>query len=114
VERRFGIEKVREYLNALSWEEHPDAVFARIYGSPLTAIESQFLSEFRLMKGIHEEIEIVTLPLIPRVVIRWTLVFGLLALAVLWAIRQTFRASRFALKKFSSFRRSTASPQIRL
>jgi hypothetical protein len=56
------------------------------------------------MKAIHEEIEIVALPMIPRVVIRWTLAFGLLALAVLWAIRQTFRASRFALKKFSSFR----------
>ena len=110
VERRFGIEKVREYLNALSWEEHPDAVFARIYGSPLAAIESQFLSEFRSTKGIHEEIEIVTLPLIPRVVIRWTLVFGLLAFSVLWTIRQTFRASRFALKKVSSFRRSRTSP----
>jgi hypothetical protein len=110
VERCFGIEKIREYLNALSWAEHPDAVFARIYGKPLADLERQFLSEFRSMKGIQEEIDIGTPPRIPRVFIRWTLIFGALSLAVLWTIRQTLRASRFAFRKIRSFQRSTASP----
>jgi hypothetical protein len=62
------------------------------------------------MKGIKEEVQIVAPPLVPRVVIRWTLVFGILAFAVLWMMRQVLRASRFALKQVGSFRRNMASP----
>jgi len=104
IERRFGIEKVREYLNALSWGENPHAVFARIYGSLLADLEAQFLSDYRLMKGIKEEIEIIAPPLIPSVIVRWLLIFGILVLTALWMIRQTFRASRFVSKKLGSFR----------
>jgi len=110
VEKGFGIEKVREYSSALSWGKDPDAVFARVYGSTLAEIEGQFLSDYRVTKGIKEEIEIVALPLVPRVVIRWTLVFGILAFAVLWTIRQVFRASRFVSIQVGSFRRNMASP----
>jgi hypothetical protein len=108
LERRFGIEKIREYLNAMSWEVDPDDVFARIYGSPLVDIEGQFLSDYSLMKGIKEEIEIIALPLVPRVAVRWTLIFGILALAILWTIRQVFRTSRFTLKMAGLVRKSKA------
>jgi len=104
VEKRFGIEKIRAYLSALSWGENPNVVFARIYGSPLADVESQFLADYRVMKGIKEEIEIIALPLIPRVVIRWALIFGILAFAVLWTTRQVFRASRYVLRKAGSFK----------
>jgi len=109
VERRFGIGKIREYSSALSWGKDPDAVFAQVYGSPLAEIEGRFLSDTRAMKGIEEEIEIVAPPLVPRVVVRWTLVFGILAFAVLWTIRQVFRASRFVSKQVGSIRRNMAS-----
>jgi hypothetical protein len=102
LERRFGIEKVRDYLRALSWGKSPDAVFAQVYGSPLATIEGQFLSDYRGAKGIKEEIEIIALPLVPRVVLRWTLIFGILAFAVLWTIRQVIRASRFILRQVSA------------
>ncbi|MBM3791461.1 MAG: hypothetical protein FJW35_14100, partial [Acidobacteria bacterium] len=54
VERRFGIEKIREYANALSWGKDPDEVYAQVYGNPLPDTEAQFLSDYRMMKGIKE------------------------------------------------------------
>jgi hypothetical protein len=102
LEKRFGIEKIRDYLRALSWGKDPDEVFSDIYGSPLAEIEGQFLSEYKAMKGLSEEIEIIAPPLVPRVVIRWTLIFGILAFVILWTIRQAFRLSRFVLARVGS------------
>ena len=99
LEKRFGIEKIRDYLRAFSWGKDPEEVFADIYGSPLTDVEGQFLSEYKAMKGLSEEIEIIAPPLVPRVVIRWTLVVGILSFLILWAIRQVFRVSRFVLTR---------------
>jgi hypothetical protein len=106
LEKRFGIEKIREYSSALSWGKDPDDVFAAVYGNSLKEVEGQFLSEYRAMKGIQEEIEIIAPPLVPRVVIRWTLIFGILAFLIIWTIRQVFRVSRFASARVGSFRRS--------
>ena len=108
LEKRFGIEKIREYLTALSWGKDPEEVFAKVYGNPLTEIEGQFLSEYRVMKGIQEEIAIIAPPLVPRVVIRWTLIFGILAFVILWTIRQVFRVSRFVLARVGSSQRARA------
>jgi hypothetical protein len=113
VENRFGIKKIREYSSALSWGKDPDAVFTQVYGRPLAEIESQFLSDYSVVKGIKEKIEIIPRPVVPRVVIRWTLVFGILAFAVLWTIRQLLRALRFTSIKVDSFRKRRALPQIR-
>jgi formylglycine-generating enzyme required for sulfatase activity len=52
LERRFGIEPVRDYLRALSWGKSTDAVFAQVYGSPLATIEGQFVADYRVTKGI--------------------------------------------------------------
>ena len=105
LERRFGIEKLREYSAGLSWGKHPDAVFAQVYGSPLAEIEGQFLADYRVRKGIEDEIEIIARPLVPCVVIRWMLILGIFAFLVLWTIRQMFRASRFISRQVGSVRR---------
>jgi len=101
VERRLGSKgpRIPESLSGKSTH----AVFRPIY-APIAAIESQFLSEFRSTKVSMKRLRIVTCP-DPRVVIRWTLVFGS-CLAVLWTIRQTFPSIAFRLKKVRSFRRS--------
>ena len=52
-----------------------------------------------------EEIEIIAPPLVPRVIIRWTLIFGILVFVILWTIRQVFRVSRFALARVGSSHR---------
>jgi len=109
LERHFGIEKVREYLHSLSWGKDPDAVFAQVYGGSLATVEAQFLSDYRVTKGIKEEIKIMARPLVPCVVIRWTLVFGILAFVALWTIRQVFRASRSISKRVRFVRRSMAA-----
>jgi hypothetical protein len=99
LDRRFGIEAIREYLSALSWGRDPKEVFATVYSIPLTEVEQQFLSEYRAMKGIEEEIAVITPPLVPRVVIRWTIIFGVLVFMMLWVVRQIFRLSRFGLSR---------------
>jgi hypothetical protein len=99
LEKRFGIEKIRNYLGALGWGKDPESVFLAVYGSRLAEVERGFLAEYQAETGITEEIELAALPLVPKVAIKWTLIFAVLALFILWSIRQMFRVVRFIVAR---------------
>jgi hypothetical protein len=99
LEDRFGLAKIREYLSSLDWGRDPQEVFASVFGNRLADVEGRFLSEYKATKGLPEGIELVAPPWVPRVVLKWTLLFLILAFLILWTARQLFRMTRFIVKR---------------
>lgn len=91
----YGQGKLRGYLGALSMSRHPEAVFEDVFGESLSAAEEQWMAHHKEAGLIPPETYYVPLPTVGRVVIKWSIIFGLLLFFALWSVRQTCKVVRF-------------------
>lgn len=92
----YGIGALRRYLASLSLGADPEDVFEVVFGRSLAAVEEHWVSLQKEAGRVPWETAYAPLPTVPRVVVKWSILFGLLGLALLWAVRQVCRAVRLA------------------
>jgi hypothetical protein len=102
LQQTYGQDKIRSYLGALSMSRHPEVVFEDVFGESLMAAEEHWMTRDKEGGLIPADTELVPLPRVGRVIIKWGIIFGLLLFFALWGFRQACRAVRFVAAKMAT------------
>ena len=91
---RHGVDKLRNYLGAVSFFKNPNIVFTRVYGRELRQVEQAWLTEAKSLGRVPPNTVFLPHTLRLSTIVFYYARYGLVAMFFLWVIRQFFRLGR--------------------